>query len=145
MSTDQCAQNPDGSLKDTKEIQWFYNKDDAEPLPLDRSATGPSQALGCGLRNKATNRFVDAVACEQLGSDEKDLYGPPRRKRVAHASGGAVPPAVPPAISLKSPPPMEAYSDDENNATFPSDLGSESSHNSTDNSTDLELISNNEV
>jgi hypothetical protein len=141
MSTDQCAQNPDGSLKDTKEIQWFYNKDDAEPLPLDRSAAGPSQALGCGLCNKATNRFVDAVACEQLGSNEEDLYGPPRRKCVACASGGA----VPPAISLKSPPPMEGYSDDENNVTFPSDLGSKSSHNLTDNLTDLELISNNEV
>jgi len=31
MSLDQCAQNPDGSLKDANEIQWFYDKDDAEP------------------------------------------------------------------------------------------------------------------
>jgi hypothetical protein len=145
MSTDQCAQNPNGSFKDTKEIQWFYDKDDAEPLPLDPSAVGPSQALWHGLCNKATNRFMDAVAREQLGSDEEDLYGPPRCKHIARASGSAVPPAVSPAISLKSPPPMEGYSDNENNTTFPSDLGSESSHNLTDNLTDLELISNNEV
>jgi hypothetical protein len=54
MSTDQCAQNPDGSLKDAKDIQWFHDKDDAQPLP---STAAPVQPLGRGLRNKATSRF----------------------------------------------------------------------------------------
>ena len=34
MSSDQCAQNPDGSLKDPKDIQWFNNVEDAWPLPF---------------------------------------------------------------------------------------------------------------
>ena len=61
MSTDQCALNPKGSLKDPKDIQWFFDKDDACPLPSDPN---PAQPLGRGHCNKATSRFLDAVACE---------------------------------------------------------------------------------
>jgi hypothetical protein len=110
MSTDQCAQNPDGSLKDAKEIQWFHNKDDMQPLPSTAtpqplpSTAAPAQPLGRGLRNKATSRFSEAVVREQLGSDEEDLGAfvrPPRRKRTAqparalNVSGGAAAAAPP--------------------------------------------------
>ena len=30
--SDQCALNADGSLKDASDIQWFYDKDDDQPL-----------------------------------------------------------------------------------------------------------------
>jgi hypothetical protein len=42
MSSDQWAQNPDGSLKDPKDIQWFNDAEDDQPLP---SPTLPSQPL----------------------------------------------------------------------------------------------------
>jgi hypothetical protein len=140
MSTDQCAQNPDGTLKDANNIQWFFDKDDAQPLP---SAAPSPQPLGRGLRNKAANRFFDTVARERLGSDDEDLNGPPRRKRIArtsNVSGGAVPPTTSEIL------PVEEPSDTEKDQTFQSDGDSKSSDDDTgDNSTDLELISNNEV
>ena len=84
MSSDQCTQNSNGSLKDSKNIQWFNDAEDAQPLP----SAAPAQHLGWGLHNKTMNRFSDAVACEQLGSDKEDLDGftePPKRKCTLHA------------------------------------------------------------
>ncbi|SRR6266481_4614015 len=147
MSLDQCAQNPDGSLKDANEIQWFYDKDDAEPLGPIPSTVAPAQSLGCGLCNKATNWFLDAVACEQLDSDDENLdtfVKPPKRKHAAHVSnisGGGAPSTLPsrnPFETLL----VEETSDGEDDGSFQSDSGSKSSG---DNSTDLESISNNEV
>jgi hypothetical protein len=43
MFSDQCAQNPDGSLKDPKDIQWFNDTEDAQLLP---SPATPAQHLG---------------------------------------------------------------------------------------------------
>jgi hypothetical protein len=45
MSSEQCAQNPDGSLKDPKDIQWFNDPDDAQPLP---NPTAPAQPPSLG-------------------------------------------------------------------------------------------------
>lgn len=145
MSTDQCALNPDGSLKDPKDIQWFHDKDDAHPLP----SSAPVQTLGRGLRNKATNRFSDAIACERLGSDEENpdtFTRPPKRKRAAHASDGSgdSAPTLPLTNSLEAPL-VEEISDDEKDGAFQSDSRSESSDGSDDGPTELELISNNEV
>lgn len=153
MSTDQCAQNPDGSLKDPKDIQWFHDKDDAQPLPSTTARSAPAQPLGRGLRNKTATRFLDAVAREQLGSDEEDLDGfsrPPKRKRAARTSNisrGAAPPTLSSKNSFETLP-VEESSDDENDRTFQIDSGSESlesGNNSDDKSTDLDSISNNEV
>jgi hypothetical protein len=149
MSTDQCAQNPDGSLKDPKDIQWFHDKDDALPLP---SAAAPAQPLGHGLRNKAANQFLDAVAHEQLGSDDEDLNAfarPPRCKCAPCASnipGGAAPPTLS-SRNLFETLLVDESSDDEKDENFQSvsGSGSKSSDDSGDNSTGLELISNNEV
>ena len=33
MSSEQCAQNSDSSLKDPLDIQWFNDPNDAQPLP----------------------------------------------------------------------------------------------------------------
>ena len=33
MSSEQCALNPDGSLKDLNDIQWFNDAKDIQPLP----------------------------------------------------------------------------------------------------------------
>ena len=146
MSTDQCAQNPNGSLKDAKDIQWFHDKDDAQPLP---PTTDPAQPLGRGLRNKATNRFSDAVAHERLGSDKEEDLGtfsrPPRHKCAAAAqwpnvSGGATPPLS--SMNLFEILPVEESSDD---GTFQSDSGSNLDSDSGDGSTKLESISNNKV
>ena len=57
-----CAQNPDGSLKDAKDIQWFHDEDDVQLLPLDLSiatpvpAAQPVQPLRHGLCNKTADR-----------------------------------------------------------------------------------------
>ena len=143
MSTHHSTQNPDGSLKDTKDIEWFHDKDDAQPLP---STVAPAKPLGHGLCNKATKRFLHAVACEQLGSDEEDLDAsarPPRHKHTAHASnvsGGAAPPTLSSKNSFEILL-AEEFSDNEKDGSFQSDDSSESD----DGSTDLESISNNEV
>ena len=156
----QCAQNPDGSLKDAKDIQWFHDKDDEQPLTATPAqAAQPAQPaqpqpLGRGHRNKAANRFLDAVARERLGSDDEDFNSftrPPRRKRATRASnisGGATA-ATPPTLSSRNSfenLPMEDLEDenDENDSTFQSESGSESGATGND-STELELISNNEV
>lgn len=72
MSLDQCASNPDGSLKDLKDIQWFNDPDDAQPLP-NPTGTVPAQplSLGRGRHNKTANQFLDTVAHEQLDSDQE--------------------------------------------------------------------------
>ena len=142
MSTDQCALNPDGSLKDPKDIQWFHDKDDAHSLP----SSAPVQTLGHGLRNKATNQFSDAIARERLGSDEENpdtFTRPPKCKCAAHASdiSGDSAPTLPSTNSLEAPP-VEEISDDEKDGAFQLDSRSESSD---DGSTESELISNNEV
>jgi hypothetical protein len=120
--------------------------------PLTSTATPatatPARPLGRGLHNKATTQFLDAIAHEQLGSDGEDpdtFVKPPRHK---HAAQPARTPQPPPTLSLSNSfvvLPVEEPSDNENNGTFQTESGSESDVNSGDGSTDLELISNNEV
>ena len=125
MSSDQCTQNPDGSLKDLKDIQWFDDAEDAQPLP---SLAAPTHSLGRGLRNKTTNRFSDAIAREKLDSDEEDLNvftEPPKRKRTARASnvsGSAALPTLSSSNSFETLP-VEESSDDDEDGSFKSDSG----------------------
>ena len=149
MFTDQCALNPDGSLKDPKDILWFHDKDDAQPLPSTSAPGQAAQPLGRGLRNKTTSRFLDAVAREQLSSDEENLTAfarPPRRKRACASNifGGAAPLSLSSRNSFEVLP-VEESLDDEQDKDFQSVSGSESGGDSGNNSTDLDLISNSEV
>ena len=66
MSSDQCTLNPDGSLKDPKDIQWFNDKDDDDPLP---SSAAYHKPLGRGLRYKTTDRLSDACQTPLLVND----------------------------------------------------------------------------
>jgi hypothetical protein len=151
MSSEQCAQNPDGSLKDPKDIQWFNDPDDAQPLP---NPTAPAQppSLGRGRRNKTTNRFLDAVAHEQLDSDQEpntfiQLSKRKRAARVLNISGtsGARPLSLASGNPFKALP-IEEPSDDKDDGSFKLDCGSESGDNSSDGSTpELAQISNDEV
>ena len=135
MSSDQCAQNPDGSLKDAEDIQWFNDRDGDNPLPNSASNVQP---LSRGLRNKTTGRLSDAITRKQLGSDEEDLGSfsqPPKRKRAARASKTSVP-------TLSSSNSFEQLLVEESsgdNESFKAGSGDESSGESTD------YISNNEV
>src|SRR5262245_46856556 len=104
MSSDQCALNLDGTLKDAKDIPWFYDKDDDEPLPPLAPAAAQSVPLGCGLHNKTTNHFSDAIAHEHLGSDE-DLdasFELPKCRHATHASKSSAGASVPPLSSRNS-------------------------------------------
>ena len=67
MSSDQCAKNSDSSLKDAKDIQWFNDPDDSNPLP-----TPTAEPLDHGLWLKTTNQLLDTLAHELLDSDEED-------------------------------------------------------------------------
>ena len=155
MFTDQCALNPDGSLKDAKDIEWSYDKDDEQPLPrlgvpsMTPATATPAQPLGRGLRNKATTWFLDAITHEQLGSDGEDpdtFVKPPRRKHAAQPARAPQPPPTLFSSNSFAVLPVEEPSDNENDGTFQTEeSGSESDVNSGDSSTDLELISNNEV
>ena len=145
MSSDQCAQNPDGSLKYLKAILWFNDAEDVQPLP------SPAQPLGRGHRNKATNRFSDALVREQLASDEEEITTftkVPKHKRTVRASNfsdGSGPPTLSSSNSFETLP-VEETSDDNEDDSFKSDSGSESDSDSSDNSApDLKLISNDEV
>jgi hypothetical protein len=146
MSSDQCAQNPDGSLKDLKDIQWFNDAEDAQPLPFPAA---PAHRLGRGLHNKTMNWFSDAVACEKLDSDEEDLNAfaePPKRKHAACASnifGSATLLTLSSSNSFETLPVEESLDDDED-GSFKSDSGSESGEDSSE-EPDLELIANDEV
>jgi len=109
------------------------------------------QPLGRGHRNKAMNRFSDALAHEQLDSDEEDLNAfteASKRKHAVHASnisGGAGPPTLSSSNSFETLP-VEESSDDNEDGSFKSDSGSESDSDSSDKSTpNLKLISNDEV
>jgi hypothetical protein len=138
MSSDQCAQNPDGSLKDPKDIQWFNDKDNNAPIP---SSAAHSKPLGRGLRTKTTNRLSDAIARKQLGSDEEDIAAfsqPPKCKCATHASAGTKPPTLSSANSFESLQVEESAGDNEDES-FKTDSGDESDNQSTD------AISNNEV
>jgi hypothetical protein len=156
MPSDQCTLNTDGSLKDPKDIQWFNDPDDTQPLPgpgvpSTSPPTPPTQSLplGQGCHNKVTNKFLDAVACERLDSDNEELYARaklPRRKhasRASNISSSAAPPILPSKGSFEPFP--EGSSDSDKDGTFQSDSGSESGDKSEGESTDLELISGDEV
>ena len=127
MSLDQCAQNPNGSLKDLKDIQWFNDVEDSQPLPFPAA---PSHCLGRGLHNKTTNWFSDAVTCEKLDSDEEDLdtfSEPPKHKHAAHASNISGCASV---LTLSSSQSfemllMEESLDDDEDGSFKTDSGSE--------------------
>ena len=146
MSLDQCVQNPNGSLKDMKDIQWFNNAEDAQPLPFP---TAPAHHLGRGLCNKTMNQFLNAVACEKLDSDEEDLNAfaePPKCKCAAHASNISGSAALLTLSSSKSFEmlPVEVSLDDDEDGSFKLDSGSESGEDSSK-EPDLELIANDEV
>ena len=104
MSSDQCALDPDGSLKDARDIQWYNDPDDDQPLPpapLGPPAVSPAEPLGRGRRNKVTSRFADAVARERLRSDDEDITParPPTCKRlVAPPRATAPAPLMMPSI-----------------------------------------------
>ena len=140
MFSDQCALNADSSLKDVNEIQWSNDKDCDHPLP---SSPAVAQPLGWGLRNKTTNWFSDAVAHEQLDSDEE--IGPftesPKHKCATWTSKVSVRVAAPTlssSNSFETLPVKESSGEDD--TSFNMDSGDESGNgNST------ESISNTEV
>jgi len=134
MSLDQCVQNPNGSLKDLKDIQWFNNAEDAQHLPFP---TAPAHCLGRGLHNKSMNQFSDAVTCEKLDSDEEDLDAftePPKRKCTPCASNNSGCAAVLTLTLSKSFGTLlvEESLDDDEDGCFKSDSGSESGEDSSE-------------
>jgi hypothetical protein len=158
MSSDQCALNPDGSFKDAKDIQWYNDPDDAqplppdpsgaastEPLPLDPSAATSAQPLGRGRRNKVASRFMDALAREQLGSDDEDGATTKRRRRKLPARASNISGAALPSLASSGMLPDEVSSDGNKDDSFQSPSGSESGDKSGSESTDLDPISGNEV
>jgi len=127
MSLDQCVKNPDGSLKDPKDIQWFNDVEDAQPLPFPAT---PVHCPGRGLCNKTTNQFSDAVAHEKLDSDEEDIdafTAPHKGKCTACASNISGCASV---LTLSSSQSfemllMEESLDDDEDGSFKTDSGSE--------------------
>ena len=147
MSSDQCAENSDGSLKDAKDIQWFNDPDDSNPLP-----TPTAEPLGCGLQSKATNQLSDTLACKLLDSDEEDAEDSNGFTKIArhkctlcaasNASSGAATPALSSANSFEVLPDEDSENDDNGDRSFKT----ESSDNSDeDDMPGLEPMSDDEV
>lgn len=147
MSSDQCALDPDGSLKDARDIQWYNDPDDDQPLPpapLGPPAVSPAEPLGRGRRNKVTSRFADAVARERLRSDDEDIAParPPTRKRLVAPPRATAPGPSDDAVDTL---PKESSDADENASFRASSSSAESGSESGHGSTDVDLISGNEV
>ena len=140
MSLDQCALDPDGNLKDPKDIQWFNDPDNTQPLPNPTGAAlAQPPSLGRGHRNKTANQFLDAVACEQLDSDQEldalnPFIQPSKPKHAARSLNISSHSARPPPLAssnLFKVLPVEESSDDEDDGSFKSDCGSESGDDSS--------------
>ncbi|KAF8440935.1 hypothetical protein L210DRAFT_986015 [Boletus edulis BED1] len=124
MTSEQCAQNSDGSLKDPKDIQWFNDLDDAQPL-LNPTGTTPAQPPSLG---QELDVFTTIQPCK------------PKRATQALNSGISSSAGAHPLPLTSSNPfnvlPVEVSSDaDEDVGSFKSDCGSESGDNSSDDST----------
>ncbi|KAI9569898.1 hypothetical protein HD554DRAFT_2170888 [Boletus coccyginus] len=120
MSSEQCAQNPDSSLKDPKDIQ----------PPTDTWTAVAHEQLDS---NQESDAFI------QLS----------KRKRAAQALNISSSAAHPLSLASSNPfkvLPVEEPSDDEDDGSFKSDCGSESGDNSSDGSTlELAQISNDKL
>ena len=123
MSSDQCANNSDSSLKDAKDIQYLNDPDDSNPLP-----TPTAEPLGCGLQSKATNWLSDALAHELLDSDEEDAEDADGFTKItrckctscaaSNASSGAATPALSLANSFEVLPDEDSENDDNGDRSF---------------------------
>ncbi|KAF8126753.1 hypothetical protein EV363DRAFT_1524322, partial [Boletus edulis] len=135
MTSEQCAQNPDGSLKDPKDIQWFNDPDDAQPL-LNPTGTTPAQPPSLG---RELDVFTTIQPCKSK-----------RTTRALNTGISSSATARPLPLASSNPfnvLPVEESSDaDEDDGSFKSDCGSESGDDSSDDSTpELAQISNDEL
>lgn len=145
--SDQCALNPDGSLKDASEIEFIHDPDDARPV-----TSSTTQPLGRGHRTKRMDLFSKSIAREQLGSDIEDDEGfvaPPKRRRARRtvANTGRT-------ASLGTRNSFERLSGEENatdadDGNFSDDIPAlqscSDSDDGGDTDTDFEMITNEEV
>ena len=130
----------------SKDIQWFNDAEDAQPLHLPAA---PAHHLGRGLHNKTMNWFSDAVVHEKIDSDEEDLNTfteTPKHKHAADASNISGSAAL---LTLSSSNsfemlPVEEFLDDAKYGSIKSESGSESGEDPSE-EPDLELIANDEV
>ena len=147
MSSDQCAKNSDSSLKDAKDIQWFNDPDDSNPLP-----TPTAEPLDHGLWLKATNQLLDTLAHELLDSDEEDAEDTDGFTKIAmckhtscaasNVSSGAATPALLLANFFEVLPDEDSENDDNGDRSFKT----KSSDNSEeDDMPGLEPMSDDEV
>ncbi|KAG6805974.1 hypothetical protein H0H92_013183, partial [Tricholoma furcatifolium] len=90
MSTDQCALDSNGKLKDARDIVWYNDPDDELPvsrISVDTANTESSAAGRSGLRIHNSSRMSMVTAADKL-DDEGNLKrkfrasGPARARRV---------------------------------------------------------------
>ena len=88
---DQCALNPDGSLKDASEITWHHDRDDEKPIASGSKAPGPSHAaftihqflISCTDRVRRSRnmvRMAEIINAER-DSDNQDDPKPSRKRK----------------------------------------------------------------
>ncbi|SJL02917.1 uncharacterized protein ARMOST_06258 [Armillaria ostoyae] len=116
-SSDQCALNEDGTLKDASEIQFFHDADSAAPLKAGPSNAPAAEALSrCGHRQKRTSKLSASLTVKQQDEDGNIIQNPiqPQKQCSRKAKGKAK--AVDDGIGSN---------DEVNNAYSDSDSGSE--------------------
>ncbi|KAI9447096.1 hypothetical protein F5148DRAFT_1153540, partial [Russula earlei] len=77
-ATDQCALQPDGTLKDASDIVWFNDKDDDTPI-----ASASTVQTGSSVQNQRTQNTAwmwEIIEAEQASS-ESDLHPWPHRRK----------------------------------------------------------------
>ncbi|PBL04620.1 hypothetical protein ARMGADRAFT_57676 [Armillaria gallica] len=65
-SSDACALDKNRKLKDTSEIDWYEDGDDAAPMKTARPST---ETTGCGQRKKNTEKLKALIVIEQDSDD----------------------------------------------------------------------------
>lgn len=85
MSSEQCALDANGNLKDAKHILFYNDPDDSEPIHNPPSNNTVPPTLRRGHRSKNTTRLKESIAQEQLDSDAdglEEFTSAPKRTRV---------------------------------------------------------------
>ncbi|KAF8988818.1 hypothetical protein BDQ17DRAFT_1434859 [Cyathus striatus] len=71
MNSENCAQNPNGTLKDTSEIQWFNDPDDEIPISQPKKSKSKNVKAKLTTAKKAKiESFLDLEAAVGSGSED---------------------------------------------------------------------------
>ncbi|KAF9542092.1 hypothetical protein CPC08DRAFT_770487, partial [Agrocybe pediades] len=76
-SSDQCAVDANGQLRDAKDIDWFHDVDDTSPI---QAVNTLNSEQGRGKRVKNTSKLEASLAAEKLDDNGQPIAPKPQRR-----------------------------------------------------------------